>query len=270
METPYKIAEDTYVIPGFAFSPGFGFLPVNAFLIKAQEPVLIDSGMSVDRDDFMQALRSLIDPSELRWIVLTHEEKDHTGAVQQVLEEAPDARFVVTWIMVGKMMAEWVVPMPRARLLNHGERLSAGDREIVAVPPIVFDSPATNSYYDTKTGVYFAADAFGAFLPSQASALADVPEDKAMEGFNIFNRANHPWTAFVDGDKFAARLKAVVDLKPSAIGSAHLPPIVADRTDAMFKAIAAIPSMDPFILPDQAFLEKMLGQITAGGGPPGA
>jgi len=267
METPYRISDDTYAIPSFAMSPGFGYLPVNAFLIKAQEPVLIDSGMSVDRDDFMAALRALIDPSELRWIVLTHEEKDHAGAVQQVLGEAPEAKFVVNWIMVGKMMAEWLVPMPRVRYLNYGERLDVGDREIVALHPIVFDSPATTSFYDTKSGVYFAADAFGAFIPSQASALTDVPQEKMLEGFKIFNRANHPWTALVDSGKFEARLKAVTDLGPSSVASAHLPPITGDKAGAMFKAIAAIPNMEPFPMPDQAFLENILAQISAGKAP---
>jgi flavorubredoxin len=39
-----------------------GFLPVNAFVIKAREPVLVDTGMGIDGEEFMKALESIIDP----------------------------------------------------------------------------------------------------------------------------------------------------------------------------------------------------------------
>ena len=42
-----------------------GFLPVNAFVIKTEEPVLVDTGMGIEGKEFMRALESIIDPLDL-------------------------------------------------------------------------------------------------------------------------------------------------------------------------------------------------------------
>ena len=54
---------------------------VNSYLIKAQEPILIDAGMPIVKEEFLHALWSLVDPEDLRWFFLTHDDGDHTGAI---------------------------------------------------------------------------------------------------------------------------------------------------------------------------------------------
>ncbi|MDQ4133618.1 MAG: hypothetical protein M3179_10540 [Actinomycetota bacterium] len=39
-----------------------GVLPVNAYVLLAEEPVLIDTGMGTDGDGFVDALSSIVDP----------------------------------------------------------------------------------------------------------------------------------------------------------------------------------------------------------------
>ena len=53
MEKPYKATGDIYVIPSYAPVPGLGLLPINAFVIKGKEPVLVDTGMPIDREEFL-------------------------------------------------------------------------------------------------------------------------------------------------------------------------------------------------------------------------
>ena len=38
--------------------PGFGVVPINAFVLHGSEPVLVDTGAAVERDEFMTALPS--------------------------------------------------------------------------------------------------------------------------------------------------------------------------------------------------------------------
>ena len=56
MEKPHDALPDTVVLPTFHPIPGIGLLPVNAFVIKAREPVLMDTGLGEDRGEFMKAL----------------------------------------------------------------------------------------------------------------------------------------------------------------------------------------------------------------------
>jgi flavorubredoxin len=43
--------------------PGLGFLPVNAFVLHAEQPVVIDTGLSTIDKDFVSALAKVIDPT---------------------------------------------------------------------------------------------------------------------------------------------------------------------------------------------------------------
>jgi len=72
----YLAKDDTYVLPSFlpvpdVPAPGFGKLMVNSYLIKAKEPILIDAGMPIVKEDFLKELWSLVDPEDLKWIFLS-------------------------------------------------------------------------------------------------------------------------------------------------------------------------------------------------------
>ena len=100
--SPYKASDDTYVLPAYlpipdVPVPGFGFLVVNSYLFMAQEPVLIDTGMPVAKDGFLKSLWSLIDPEDLRWVFITHDDGHHTEALLDVLEADPQARLITQW-----------------------------------------------------------------------------------------------------------------------------------------------------------------------------
>jgi glyoxylase-like metal-dependent hydrolase (beta-lactamase superfamily II) len=68
------------VLPTNLALPGVGVLPVNAYVVLAEEPVLIDSGIGFNREEFIEALSSIVDPTARRWVWLTHDDADHTEA----------------------------------------------------------------------------------------------------------------------------------------------------------------------------------------------
>ena len=68
MVNSYKAAADIEVLTSNFPIPGYGLVPVNAFVIKGSEPVLVDTGAAVTSREFMPALGSVIDPADLRWL----------------------------------------------------------------------------------------------------------------------------------------------------------------------------------------------------------
>ena len=62
MDKSYQPAPDAEVLPTQFSIPGLGFLPIYAFIIKAKEPVPIDTRIGNDRGECMKALESVIDP----------------------------------------------------------------------------------------------------------------------------------------------------------------------------------------------------------------
>ena len=68
MVTSYTAAPDIEVLTSNFPIPGYGLVPINAFVIKGSEPILVDTGSVVESSEFMPALRAVIDPGELRWL----------------------------------------------------------------------------------------------------------------------------------------------------------------------------------------------------------
>jgi len=65
MDAPYQAAPDVHVLPHNLPLPGIGVLPINAYVLLAEEPVLIDTGLGIDGDQFIDALTSIVDPKAL-------------------------------------------------------------------------------------------------------------------------------------------------------------------------------------------------------------
>lgn len=249
-------APDTEALVSYLPVPGLGVLPVNAFVVRAREPMLVDTGLAALEKEFMSSLRAVIDPAELRWIWLTHTDPDHVGNLRAVLDEAPRARVVTTYLGMGKMNMLGLSP-ERVFLLNPGQSLELGDRRIQALRPPTFDAPETTALYDPVTEVLFSADAFGALMPAPAESAADVGSEDLREGARIWATVDAPWLSLVAEAPFLASLDAVRRLAPKTILSAHLPP--AERmTELLLEELAAAREAPLFEGPDQAALERMM------------
>jgi flavorubredoxin len=192
MNKPYQVISDITVLPAHFPILGTGFLPINAYVIKSKEPVLIDTGMGIDSEEFMKALESVIDPMDLRWIWLTHDDADHIGSIRKVLEAAPKAKLVANSLAVLRMSTTWPVPMQRAHWLNPGDSISAGDRSLTAVRPPLFDNPTTIGVYDSKSATFFSADCFGAIIPSPVQDIDEVTEVDLERGVISWASADSP------------------------------------------------------------------------------
>jgi len=259
---PVRIADETFVLPSTFPIPGVGLLNVSPLVIRAAEPVLVDTGAPVFRDEYLEAAFSLVDPKDVRWIFLSHDDRDHSGNIMQLLDLCPNARVVTTFVAVGRMSEEWTLPMSRVLLVNDGESFSAGDRTLAVVRPPFFDAPATRGLWDPKTGVYYSVDAFGAVIPAPCEQMADVPEDAYEFGFNWFNRVNHPWHEFTDQAKMDAQVDRIRKLDAKCIVSYH-GPAAHHRSDQLCDALSAIASMEPLALPTQSDIEAMMAAMPA-------
>lgn len=240
--------------------PGLGIVPVNAYLLRAREPVLVDTGAIVFHDEYLDALRSTIDLGEVRWIYLTHTDADHIGCLRDVLDAAPRARVVTTFLGLGKLGLHRSLPPERAYLLNPGQRLSIGDRELCALRPPIFDAPETTAFVDSKTGVLFSSDCFGAVLSAPAENAADIPPAALREGAVLWATVDSPWLANVPEEAVDAKLAEVRALAPPIVLSSHLPPAFG-MLDVLLEHVASARTAAPFVGPDQRALASILASV---------
>ncbi|MBX3605661.1 MAG: MBL fold metallo-hydrolase [Piscinibacter sp.] len=253
---PRPLDADTWQLGGWLPVPGLGVLPVNAYLIKAPQPVLIDTGAAAWRDDFLAALARVIDPAALRWIWITHMDADHVGNLQAVLARAPQARVVTTFLGLGKM-GLLGLPQERAWLLNPGQTLDVGDRGLTALVPPIFDAPETTALLDGRTRTLFSADAFGAVLPEVAENEASITDAALRDGMRLWASVDAPWLALAGRSLWHAALARVQALRPDRVLSSHLPPS-RDLDGRLLAALAGAIDMPPFVGPDQQALQAAL------------
>jgi glyoxylase-like metal-dependent hydrolase (beta-lactamase superfamily II) len=258
---------DVTVLNDYTEVPGLGFLPVNAFVLHAEQPVVVDTGLSTAGKDFLSALSRVIDPADVRWVWITHPDRDHTGGLWRLLEAAPRARLVSTFIGVGIMSCEWAMPLDRVYLLNPGQVLDVGDRRLRAFRPPLFDSPATTGFLDDRSGALFSSDCFGAPLPTvdlatstDVRAVGDDVRDLQL----LWASVDSPWIHQVDPVRFRATIDPVRAMSATAVFSTHLPP--APQPDGrLYDTVELAPDTPPFTGPDQAALEALLATFEPAG-----
>jgi flavorubredoxin len=257
MFDPYQAVSDIEVLPASFPIPGLGLIAVNAFVLKAAEPVLVDTGLMPLSDEFMGKLSAVIDPGDLRWLWLTHCHADHLGSLQQLLSVAPKLRIITTFLGVGIMSLFQPLPMDRVYLLNPGQSISVGDRALKSIVPPSFDSPETTGFYDPKTSAFFSADCFGALVSEMVGNAADLGSERLREGMVKWATVDSPWLHFVDRVAFSNRLNGVREMDPKVVLSSHLP-VAQGMTEELLQCLGTVPDAEPFVGPDQSALEAML------------
>lgn len=256
MQDPYRVADDTFVIPLYVPIPGHGIAYISAMVIRGTEPVLIETGSAVHRQEYLEAAFSIVQPEDVRWIFLSHDDRDHSGNLMQVLDLCPNATLVTTFIAVGRM-TEYDIPLNRMRWINDGDSWCAGDRTLQAIAPPLFDGPGTRGLWDATSGMYYSADCFGALVPAECEEIGDIPLDIWELGFAFFNRVNFPWCHLADVAKLERVAEHVHRLNPSAIVTAH-GPYARGRSSEFLQRIIKLAKMGPIEMPAQGDLEVML------------
>jgi len=263
MLAPELIAPDTHVIRQLA---GEGMGPVatfvNSMVITGAEPVIVDCGPSVSREAWLETVFGLVEPGDVRWIFLSHDDVDHTGNLPQVLDACPQATLVTNWFSMERMAADYQLPLDRMRWVNGGERFHAGDRELVAVVPPTFDSPTSRGLFDTRSGVYWAADAFVVPVTHEVTRIGELDPGFFRQAFLDANRMLSPWHQWMDPAKYVRHLADVQAIGATAVASAHAPTYRDGEVDSAYRLLQEMPYLPAVEWPAQSDLDAILATLT--------
>ena len=238
----FRIAQDTFAISLENAIPNVGFVYVNSMVIRGPQPIVVDTGMAVLRDQWLDQIFSIVEPEDVRWIFLSHDDADHSGNVVEMLELCRHAQLVTNWFSIERMSANFEVPLDRCIWVNDGEQFLAGDRMMTAIRPPIFDSPTTRGLFDPKTGVYWAGDAFCSFVPFSTEDVADVPLLAFREGFSAANRMISPWHQWIDPKRYEQQVQKVARLPLQVVYGGHGPAIRGRMIDRSLDLIRELPS----------------------------
>ena len=257
---PTRVAADTWVI--HSVQPALGeplFVYLNSMVIRGAEPMIVDTGTIANREQWLNDVFTLVEPEDVRWIFLSHDDVDHTGNLDETLSACPNAQLVCNWAMVERHTNCFAFPLDRCRWIADGEDLDIGDRTLRALRPPVYDSPTTRGLFDPTTGVYWAVDSFATPLPDPKMSIADLDPEFWQFGLMLFALgAVSPWLSMVDVTKYGHYVDRVQNLDITTIACCHSPVIEGPFIERAFARVRELPTVDAPALPDQSVLDQIV------------
>ena len=175
-----KVAENVYWVGAIDWQlPDFhGYrtergTTYNAFLIVGEKVTLIDTVKKPYFEEMLSRIASVVDPAKIDYIISNHAEPDHTGALEDILKIAKNAKVFASQVGAqalkelyqGKVLAEPV---------KNGERLDLGGFYLTCLETRMIHWPDSMFSYLEEREILFSQDAFGMHL---ATALLFADEN---------------------------------------------------------------------------------------------
>lgn len=255
---PTEIAPETFLLHDHS---GEGTAPVcvplNAMVIRGAQPVVVDTGPAEHRDQLLDDVFTLVEPEDVRWLFVSHDDVDHTGNVNALMAACPNATLVIDWFMQERMGAALEVSPRRWRWMQDGDALDVGDRTLRLVRPPVYDSPTTRGLFDPTTGVYWASDAFATPMPTPVTTVDEIDAEVWTEGMATFGQYISPWLLLADERRFQATVDRVAALAPTVLAGCHTPAVAGSRVAEAIGVTRRTPGLTVPAQPDQAVLDQI-------------
>jgi len=165
----------------------------NSYLIQGSEKTaIIDTVKIKFVDQYMDKVRSLIDPAKIDYIVVNHSEGDHSGSLSCLLEHCPNA--VVVSTQAAKNFVSNMIHKPfQSKTVKDGDTLDLGGRTLRFIVAPFLHWPDTMFTLLEEDHILFSCDAFGAHYCNENSIFNDEIEDFASEREFYFDCLMRPF-----------------------------------------------------------------------------
>ena len=210
-----EIAPDLYRISTYIPEIDLQF---NQFLVKDDEPLLFHTGMKSLFPTVLEATKTVIDPSRIRWIGFSHFEADECGSLNEWLQLAPAAQPVCS--MVGALVSINDFALRPALGMSSGDVVSTGKYRFRFVQtPHVPHCWEAGLLFEEVNGTLLSSDLFHQGGNVEPLTESDVIEraHKTLVDYQAGPFANYmPYTKHTD-----RILQGLADLKPRTIAAMH-------------------------------------------------
>ena len=151
----------------------------NSYLVRDEKVALIDTVWLPYDKEFVSRLKQEIDLKEIDYIVMNHNEIDHSGALPELMREIPDTPIYCTKkgeaIIRGHYHEDWNFVNVKT-----GDTLSLGNTTLTFVEMTMLHWPDSMlTYFDGDGGIVFSNDAFGQHFAAE-SLFNDTVEPCAL------------------------------------------------------------------------------------------
>jgi flavorubredoxin len=132
----------------------------NAYLIRDQKNVLVDTVWEPFAEEFIAGLRKEIDLAKIDYIIANHAEPDHSGALPALMRLCPNATIVLSKRGMDSIPGHYHQPW-KFQTVGTGDSLNIGRRELRFIEATMLHWPDTMFAYVAGDNILLSNDAFG-------------------------------------------------------------------------------------------------------------
>lgn len=147
----------------------------NSYLIRDEKVALIDTVWQPYDREFVSRLKQEIDLSKIDYIIMQHNEIDHSGALPELMREIPNTPIYCTKkgesIIRGHYHQDWNFVNVKT-----GDTLSLGESTLTFVEMTMLHWPDSMLTYMSGENIVFSNDAFGQHFASESLFNTTVKE----------------------------------------------------------------------------------------------
>ena len=169
----------------------------NAYLVMADDVTLIDTVKAPFMDEMLSRIKSVVEPSKIKYIISNHSEQDHSGCLPQVIDLIKPKKVFASSVGV-KTLKELFHDKHEIIPVKDGETLSLGNMELTFMETRMIHWPDSMFTYLAAEELLFSQDAFGMHLATLERFADEIPAATLeYEGATYYANIVLPYSAIV-------------------------------------------------------------------------
>ena len=146
----------------------------NAYLVMADDITLIDTVKAPFKNEMFSRIKSVVDPSNIKYIISNHSEMDHSGCLSEMIDLIKPQTVFASAVGV-KTLKELFHDEHEIIEVEDGETLNLGNMELTFMETRMIHWPDSMFTYLDKDELLFSQDAFGMHLATLERFADEIP-----------------------------------------------------------------------------------------------
>ena len=132
----------------------------NAYLIVDEKTALIDTVKEGFGYEMLERIKEIVDPAKIDYVISQHSERDHSGAMPEVMKIATKAKVIATQAGTECLLSHFGTNW-NAKAIKTGDEISLGKKTLKFIEAKMMHWPDNMFTYLKEDGILFSNDAFG-------------------------------------------------------------------------------------------------------------
>lgn len=176
----------------------------NSYFIDADKKAIIETAKETYKDEYLNKVQDVVNPSEIDYIVLNHTEPDHSGSLKHLLKLAPRAKVIGSRQAI-HYLSEMIGEPFEYCYVKDGDTIDLGNKTLQFISAPNLHWPDSIFTYLVEDKLLFTCDSFGAHYSNEH--IFDDEVGDYSDAFNYyFDVILKPFSKFM--------LKAIEKIRP--------------------------------------------------------